>query len=129
MTNRPFYIHPTSEITADVQIGVGTRIWNQAQVREKAHIGQECCFGKGVYMGANVDLGSRVKIQNHVSIFEGVTIEDGAFIGPHACFTNDRLPRAITYDGRLKAATDWEVTPTLVKYGASIGAGSLLSVA
>ena len=36
MTNRPFYIHPTSEVTADVQIGAGTHIGNQLQVRELA---------------------------------------------------------------------------------------------
>jgi UDP-2-acetamido-3-amino-2,3-dideoxy-glucuronate N-acetyltransferase len=36
------------------------------------------------------------------------------------------FPRAITPDGRLKSADDWEITPTLVKYGASIGAGSVI---
>ena len=71
-------------------------------------------------------IGSNVKIQNHVSVFEGVTLEDGVFVGPHACFTNDLLPRAITPDGKLKSADDWEITPTLVKYGASIGAGSVI---
>jgi len=73
-----------------------------------------------------VRIGSRVKIQNHASIFEGVTIEDGVFIGPHVCFTNDMFPRAITPEGKLKSADDWEVTPTLVRYGASIGAGSVI---
>ena len=66
------------------------------------------------------------RFKNHVSIFEGVTIEDGVFIGPHVCFTNDMAPRAITPDGKLKSADDWEITPTLVKYGASIGAGSVI---
>jgi hypothetical protein len=41
-------------------------------------------------------------------VFEGVTLEDGVFVGPHVCFTNDLLPRAITPDGKLKSADDWE---------------------
>ncbi|GAC1565335.1 MAG: acyltransferase [Ktedonobacteraceae bacterium] len=122
----PFFVHPTAEVSPDAVIGAGTRIWRQAHVREHAQIGERCNIGKGVYIDAHVEIGSNVKIQNHVSIFEGVTLEDGVFIGPHVCFTNDMLPRAITPDGKLKSPDDWGLTPTLVKYGASIGAGSII---
>lgn len=122
----PVYIHPTAEVSPDAAVGVGTRIWRQAHIREHAQIGENCNIGKGVYIDAHVRIGSNVKIQNHVSIFEGVTLEDGVFIGPHVCFTNDMFPRAITPDGKLKSADDWEITPTLVKYGASIGAGAVV---
>ena len=126
MTNPSFYIHPTAEVSPDAQIGAGTRIWRQAQVREHAQIGETCNIGKGAYIDAHVHIGSNVKIQNNVSLFEGVTLEDGVFVGPHVCFTNDMLPRAITPEGKLKSIDDWEITPTLVKYGASIGAGSII---
>lgn len=126
MADTPFYVHPTAEVSPEAYIGAGSRIWRQAHIREHAHIGEACNIGKGVYIDAHVYIGSNVKIQNHVSIFEGVTVEDGVFIGPHVCFTNDLLPRAITPDGKLKSADDWEITPTLVKYGASIGAGSII---
>jgi acetyltransferase-like isoleucine patch superfamily enzyme len=126
MSEAQFYVHPTAEVSPDANVGDGTRIWRQAHVREHAFIGKTCNIGKGVYIDARVRIGSNVKIQNHVSIFEGVTLEDGVFIGPHVCFTNDLLPRAITPDGKLKSADDWEITPTLVKYGASIGAGSVI---
>ncbi len=126
MSDKPFYIHPTAEVSSALQIGAGTRIWNQAQVREHAVIGNFCNIGKGVYIDVHVHIGSFVKIQNHVSLFEGVTVEDGVFIGPHVCFTNDMCPRAITPDGKLKGADDWTVSSTLVKYGASIGAGSVI---
>jgi len=126
MTNPPFYVHPTAEVAPDVHIGTGTRIWRQAHVREHAELGENCNIGKGVYIDSHVRIGSNVKIQNHVSVFEGVTLEDGVFVGPHVCFTNDMLPRAITPDGKLKSVDDWEITPTLVKYGASIGAGSII---
>jgi UDP-2-acetamido-3-amino-2,3-dideoxy-glucuronate N-acetyltransferase len=126
MTNPSFYVHPGAEVSPDAHVGAGTRIWRQVQVREHAHLGETCTIGKGVYIDAHVHIGSNVKIQNHVSVFEGVTLEDGVFVGPHVCFTNDLLPRAITPNGKLKSADDWEITPTLVKYGASIGAGSVI---
>ena len=126
MVDTPFYVHPTAEVSPDAHIGAGTRIWRQVQVREHAQIGETCNIGKVVYIDAHVRIGSNVKIQNHVSVFEGVTLEDGVFIGPHVCFTNDLLPRAITLDGKLKSADDWKITPTLVKFGASIGAGSVI---
>ena len=121
-----YFVHPTAEVSSDAHIGAGTRIWRQAHIREQACIGESCNIGKGVYIDAHVHIGSNVKIQNHASLFEGVTLEDGVFIGPHVCFTNDMFPRAITPDGKLKNADDWEITPTLVKYGASIGAGAII---
>lgn len=126
MKDSAFYVHPTAEIEPGAHIGAGTRIWRQAHVRAHANVGENCNIGKGVFIDVHVHIGSNVKIQNHASIFEGVTLEDGVFIGPHVCFTNDMLPRAITPDGRLKSADDWQITPTLVKYGASIGAGAII---
>ncbi len=126
MASTSYYVHPMAEVSPEATVGVGTRIWRQVHIREHARIGESCNIGKGVYIDAHVQIGSNVKIQNNVSIFEGVTLEDGVFIGPHVCFTNDMAPRAITPDGRLKSADDWEITPTLVKYGASVGAGAII---
>lgn len=120
------YIHPTAEVSPDATVGEHTRIWRQAHIREHAQVGAHCNIGKGVYIDAHVQIGSNVKIQNHSSIFEGVTLEDGVFVGPHVCFTNDLFPRAINPDGTLKSADDWTITPTLVQYGASIGAGAVI---
>lgn len=125
-TDRQYFVHPTAEVSPDAEVGAGTRIWRQAHVREHAVIGEECNIGKGVYIDTHVRIGSHVKIQNHTSVFEGVTLEDGVFVGPHVCFTNDLFPRAITTDGKLKSADDWIVTPTLVQYGASVGAGAVI---
>jgi UDP-2-acetamido-3-amino-2,3-dideoxy-glucuronate N-acetyltransferase len=126
MFQADYYVHPSAEVSPEAHVGAGTRIWRQAHVREGASIGSDCTIGKGVYIDAHVRIGSRVKIQNSVSVFEGVTLEDGVFVGPHVCFTNDLFPRAITPSGKLKSAADWQITPTLVRYGASIGAGAVI---
>jgi acetyltransferase-like isoleucine patch superfamily enzyme len=126
MSDSSYFVHPTAEVEPGAEVGAGTRIWRQAHVRGHACIGEQCNIGKGVFLDEHVRIGSRVKIQNHTSVFEGVTLEDGVFVGPHVCFTNDLFPRAITPAGDLKTADDWEVTPTLVRYGASIGGGSVI---
>ncbi len=119
-------IHPTAEVAESAQIGEGTAIWHQCQIRPDVHIGRHCIFGKGVYVDFGVHIGDNVKVQNYVSIYHGVEIEDGVFIGPHVCFTNDNLPRAINPDGTLKAADDWVLGRILVKRGAALGANSTI---
>ena len=119
-------IHPSAEVSADAVIGPGSSIWNQAQVRERARIGAGCVIGKNVYVDVEVVIGDDVKVQNNVSLFQGVTVEDGVFIGPHVCFTNDRVPRAINPDRSPKTDADWEVSPILVRHGAALGANSTI---
>ena len=119
-------IHPTAEVEAGAQVGAGTRVWHHAHVRAGAVIGSECNLGYGVYVDAGVVIGDRVKLQNRVSVYQGVTIEDGVFVGPHVAFTNDKTPRAITPDGEVLVVGDWTVLPTLVREGASIGAGAVI---
>jgi len=119
-------VHPTAEVSSEAVIGPNSSIWNQAQVREGARIGAGCIIGKNAYVDIDVVVGDRVKVQNNVSLFHGVTVEDGVFIGPHVCFTNDRVPRAVNPDGSLKTDADWEVSSTLVREGAALGANSTI---
>lgn len=119
-------IHPTAEVAETAVLGSGVAIWNNAQVRGGAAIGDETSLGKNCYVDADVVLGARCKVQNNVSIYHGVTIRDGVFVGPHVCFTNDRIPRAINPDGSRKNSDDWIVLETLVDTGASIGAHSVV---
>lgn len=86
--------------------------------REFANIGKNCILSKDVYIAENVSIGARCKIQNSVSVFQGVTLEDDVFVGPNVAFTNDKIPRAFN--------ENWEITPTLVRKGASIGANATI---
>jgi len=119
-------IHPTAEVSPKANIGEGTRIWHHAQVREAVTIGKNCIVGKGVYIDFDVWVGDNVKIQNGAMLYHGLTVEDGVFIGPQACMTNDEFPRAITPEGELKGNDDWTVGPIVIRYGASIGACSVI---
>jgi len=119
-------IHPSAIVSPQASIGEGTRIWHQAQVREGATLGHNCIIGKGVYVDFDVTIGDNVKIQNGAYVYHGVTLEDGVFVGPGVILTNDKLPRAVNPDGTLKSDADWEVSPTLVKRGASLGAGAVI---
>lgn len=122
----PARVHSSSVVADSAQIGDKTQIWLFCQVRENVVIGEGCIFGKGVYVDADVVIGNNVKIQNNASIYTGVTIEDGVFVGPHVCFTNDKVPRAVNPDMSLKGLEDWHITKTLVKAGAALGANSTI---
>ncbi len=123
-------VHPTAEVAPDAVIGDGTQVWHQAQVREGARVGKYCRLGKGVYVDRNVRIGDHCKVQNFACLYEGLTVGDRVFIGPHACFTNDLLPRATRSDWKLHPeagrAAEWDIVKTVVKDGASIGANATI---
>ena len=119
-------IHPTADVSERADIGEGVRIWNHCQVREDARIGSGSILGKDSYVDFGVQIGENVKIQNGAYVYHGTTIEAGVFVGPGVIFTNDKKPRAINSDGSLKGNDDWEVGETVVCYGASVGAGSVI---
>ncbi len=91
-----------------------------------------CRVGAGSRIGAFVEIqkgaviGARCKISSHSFLCEGVTLEDAVFIGHGVMFTNDRYPRATNADGSPQGAADWQVEPTRVCQGASIGSNATL---
>jgi UDP-2-acetamido-3-amino-2,3-dideoxy-glucuronate N-acetyltransferase len=114
-------------IAADVRLRENVVIYHPDLVNlYGCEIGDGCKIGAFVEIRKQVKIGRNVKIQAFAFIPEGVTIEDGVFIGPRACFTNDKYPRAVNPDGSLMEADDWKVVPTWVKRGASIGANATI---
>jgi acetyltransferase-like isoleucine patch superfamily enzyme len=89
-------------------------------------IGDHTKIGPFVEVQKNAEVGRNCKIQSHTFICEGVTIEDEVFIGHGVMFINDRYPRAATDAGALQTPSDWEVVPTLVRKGASIGSNATI---
>ena len=94
---------------------------------EGASIGANCNVGDHCFVESGALVGDNVTIKNGNMLWEGIVLEDGVFVGPAVIFTNDRYPRspltgraADRYDSR-----EW-LLPTLVKRGATLGAGSIL---
>ena len=121
-------IHPTAIIEDDVTLGDGTSVWDNAHIRHGTRLGNDCLVGGKTLIAYDVEIGSRVKVNSAAYICNGVTIEDGVMISAGVIFTNDRFPRAATSDlSALRPSTPDEHTlPTLVREGATIGAGAII---
>lgn len=115
-----YFVHESSYVDENVQIGDGTRIWHFCHIQSGASIGEGCSLGQNVNIAEAVRVGNGVRIQNNVSVYQGVTIEDGVFLGPSCVFTNDLTPRA-----RYPKGKD-HYRQTLVREGASIGANATI---
>ncbi|MBF7096126.1 N-acetyltransferase [Alkalibacter mobilis] len=115
-----YFVHESSYVDDGSKIGEGTKIWHFCHVQKGALIGENCSLGQNVNVADNVVIGNGVKIQNNVSVYQGVTLEDYVFCGPSMVFTNDLTPRS-KYP---KGVAGYK--PTLVKYGASIGANATI---
>lgn len=89
-------------------------------------IGDYTKIGPFVEIQKNAIIGKNCKISSHTFICEGVAIEDEVFVGHGVMFINDRYPRAATESGALLTEEDWEVMPTLIKKGASIGSNATI---
>jgi len=90
------------------EIGDGSRIGSFVEIQKGARIGHNC------------------KVSSHTFICEGVTVEDEVFIGHGVNFINDNYPRATTAAGTLQSDSDWQVSPIVVRRGASIGTGATI---
>ncbi len=111
LTRRPKYA-----IIKDVKTAKNVRIYDQVNLY-KCEIGEGTKIDAFVYIEEGVKIGRNVKIRPFTFIPEGVTIEDDVFIGPGVIFTNDKYPRA---------RGQWRLQRTVVKRGASIGAGAVI---
>lgn len=115
-----YFVHPSSFVDDDVEIGKDTKIWHYCHIQTGARIGANCSLGQNVNVSNNVVVGNWCKIQNNVSLYEGVVLEDYVFCGPSCVFTNDPTPRAKYPKGHDN------YKKTLIKRGASIGANSTI---
>lgn len=113
-----YFVHETSIVDDNVEIGEKTKIWHFCHVQSGARIGKGCSFGQNVNVSNNVKIGDGCKVQNNVSIYEGVELEDYVFCGPSMVFTNDLTPRAKYPKGSVG------YKKTVLHTGASIGANA-----
>jgi acetyltransferase-like isoleucine patch superfamily enzyme len=106
-------------IRDDVKLGQNVQIFSFVNLYG-CTIGDNSKVGAFVEIQKNAVIGRNCKISSHTFICEGVTIEDNVFVGHNVSFINDKYPRA-TAGGNLQTEADWQVEPTRVREGASIG--------
>ena len=109
------FIHESSYIDDNVDIGKGTKIWHFSHVCSGAVIGNACSLGQNVFVGNQVVIGNNCKIQNNVSVYDNVTLEDDVFCVPSMVFTN-------VYNPRSAVSRKNEYRDTFVGQGATLGA-------
>lgn len=108
-------IHHLADCNA--QVPESTNIWQFCVVLPKAKIGENCNICSHCFIENEAVIGNNVTIKCGVQVWDGVTIEDNVFVGANVTFTNDKYPRS-------KQA--FELLPTTIKKGASIGAGTVV---
>ena len=81
-------------------------------------IGSGCNICAHVLIENDVVIGDNVTIKSGVQVWDGIIIEDNVCVGPNVTFTNDLFPRSKN--------PDWELSRTVVRKGASIGANATI---
>jgi len=89
-------------------------------------IGDDTRIGPFVEIQRGARIGARCKIQSHAFVCDGVEVRDEVFVGHGVMFINDKFPRAASDTGELQTEEDWELLPTVVESGASIGSGAVI---
>jgi len=114
-----------SRISDDVKLGNNVKIFAFVNLYG-CEIDDDSKIGTFVEIQKGVKIGKRVKISSHTFICEGVTIGDNVFIGHGVKFINDKYPRSTNLEGTLQTEKDWQVIPTVVDKGASIGTNATI---
>lgn len=120
-------VHPTAIVDTS-HVGKGTRVWAYTHVMRDVTIGANCNIGEHCFIESGAIVGNHVTIKNGNMVWEGVRLEDGVFVGPLVVFTNDRYPRSPRLPQVRRRYADrrcW-LEPTVVKWGASLGAGAVI---
>lgn len=113
-------------VANDVKLGPDVMIFHRELVNlYGCTVGAHTKIGTFVEIQKNAVIGAQCKISSHTFVCEGVTMEDEVFVGHGVMFINDRHPRA-TSQGQLQTEADWQVVPTRVRQGASIGSGAVI---
>lgn len=112
-------------IAPDVKLGKGVVVYDFVNLYG-CEIGDRTRIGTFVEIQKGVKIGCNCKISSHSFVCQGVTIEDHVFIGHHVVFINDKYPYATNRLGEIQTESDWQVMPTVVKRGASLGSGAVI---
>jgi len=112
-----YRIHSLADCQS-LHLGNGTTVWQFTVLLPGARIGRNCNINSHCFIEDDVVVGDNVTIKCGVYLWNGIRIEDNVFIGPNVTFTNDKYPVSKQYPEAFLR--------TLVRSGASIGAGAVI---
>lgn len=95
-----------------------TNIWQFCVIFPNCKIGENCNICSHCLIENEVIIGNNVTIKSGVQIWDGIELEDNVMVGANVSFTNDKYPRSKT--------KNWQLLPTKICKGATIGAGSTI---
>lgn len=110
-------IHPLADCMC-ANIPESTNIWQFCVIFPYAQIGENCNICAHCLIENEVRIGNNCTIKCGVQLWDGIELEDNVMIGANCTFTNDLYPRAKN--------KDWILLPTIIRKGASIGAGTTI---
>lgn len=124
----PAWTHPSALVEAGVELGPGTKVWDNVHIRRNARIGKSCIIGEKTYVAYEVQIGDFCKLNASVYVCAQVTLEDFVMIAAHTVFTNDRYPRAgnLSLTGLETSDVTDETLATRVCRGVTIGANATI---
>lgn len=110
-------IHPLSNCMCE-NIPESTNIWQFCVIFPNAQIGKNCYICSHCLIENEAVVGNNCTIKCGVQLWDGIILEYNVFIGANVTFTNDLYPRSKN--------EDWTLMKTIVRKGATIGAGSTI---
>ena len=124
-----FRVHPTAIVEDGVEIGPGTSVWSHVHIRAPARVGADCIIGEKTYIAYDVahrrpreDQRLRVHLRCRHHRGRG---DDQRRHGVHERSLSPGH-RARTCQRLRPSEPDEHTRPTLVREGATIGAGSVI---
>lgn len=117
---------PILRIAPDVRLGHDVKIPGFVNLHG-CEIGSHTSIGCFVEIQDGVKTGERCSIASHAFLCEGVTLENDVRIGNGVIFTHDRDPLAVPAGAIPTQSGDWDGLPTLVRSGATVGAGAIIA--
>ena len=119
VNDAPFRLIQDVEFGDGVVVQAFTNLYG-CKIGDKTRVGPFVEIQRGAVIGASC------KIQSHSFICDGAMIEDDVFVGHGVVFISDKYPRATAGSGALQTEADWQLLPTVVERGASLGSSAVI---
>jgi UDP-2-acetamido-3-amino-2,3-dideoxy-glucuronate N-acetyltransferase len=114
-----YFVHQLADCLTEA-IGKDSKIWQFVVVLQGAKIGKNCNINSHCLIENDVIVGDYVTVKCGVYLWDGLRIGNNVFIGPNVTFTNDKHPKV------KPGSKEFLLMPTVIKEGASIGAGAVI---